>query len=119
KTASTVCKNTPITFTNTSTPVGGTSTWYFGDGASATGTSVSHAYISAGTYTVKLVVNLTGCVDSAMQTITVSPTPNANFTLSNGTGCNIPHTVSFTNTSTGNPTGYLWIFGDGNTSTAT
>ncbi|MDR1459159.1 MAG: PKD domain-containing protein, partial [Bacteroidales bacterium] len=40
----------------------------------------------------------------------------AGFTVSQPSKC-APSTVSFTNTSNGNPTSYLWIFGDGVTST--
>ena len=42
--------------------------------------------------------------------------PVANFTASLTTGC-APVIVNFQNTSTGNPTSYLWDFGNGNTST--
>ncbi len=118
KSSSTVCTNNPVTFTNTSTPGTGVSTWYFGDGGSASGNSAAHAYTAAGTYNVKLVVDFNGCIDSTSQTVTVVQSPTPNFTATNTTGCNVPFNVSFTNTTTGNVTGYLWIFGDGNTSTA-
>jgi gliding motility-associated-like protein len=42
--------------------------------------------------------------------------PVANFTANRTSGCS-PVTVQFTNTSTGNPTTFLWDFGNGNTST--
>lgn len=41
---------------------------------------------------------------------------NANFTANATTGCN-PTVIQFTNLSTGNPTSYLWDFGNGVTST--
>lgn len=119
KSATSVCKNTPVIFTNTSTPSGSLATWYFGDGTSATGNTVSHAYANAGTYTVKMVADLNGCQDSTTQTITVTQAPTASFTATNPVSCSVPFSVPFNNSSTGNPTGYLWIFGDGNTSTAT
>ncbi|MFC2113757.1 PKD domain-containing protein [Bacteroidota bacterium] len=42
--------------------------------------------------------------------------PSANFTSNVVSGCN-PLIVSFTDLSTGNPTGWQWDFGNGNTST--
>jgi gliding motility-associated-like protein len=42
--------------------------------------------------------------------------PIANFTVDKIAGCS-PLTVTFTSTSTGNPTSYFWTFGNGNTST--
>ena len=47
----------------------------------------------------------------------VVPTPVANFTASPVYG-NVPLTVQFTNTSTGDIDSYMWYFGDGETSTA-
>ncbi len=46
--------------------------------------------------------------------------PVASFSLNPSTGCSIPHTTFFTDTSTGNPaiTSWLWDFGDTNTSTS-
>ena len=41
-----------------------------------------------------------------------NPLVTANFTADYPTGCSIPHTVNFTNTST-NATSFIWDFGDG------
>lgn len=112
KSASTVCEGVPIVFTNTSTPGPGTSVWDFGDGTSTTSTNASHAYTAAGTYTVKLVVTYTNCVDSATQTVTINALPVADFTGSPTYSCSAPLTVNFTNTSTGGPgLSYAWTFG--------
>ena len=66
-------------------------------------------------YYVTVRDSITGCslIDSI--TVTVNPTPVANFTSAAGTGAGV---VTFTNTST-NATTYSWNFGDGNTSTVT
>lgn len=45
-------------------------------------------------------------------TAPVIPPPNASFSVS-GSGGNAPVTVSLTNLSSGNITGYFWTFGDG------
>lgn len=59
-------------------------------------------------YTLSLII----CLSAYM----VYAQPIANFTANKISGCS-PLTVSFTNTSTGNPTSYLWRLGNGNTST--
>lgn len=115
--ADSVCVNVPLTFTNTSAPVPGGATWDFGDGSTASGVNVQHVYTAAGTYTVKMVANFGACTDSAFQTVTVIDKPTAQFDAPNPTSCSVPHTVSFTNTTTG-AVSYQWNFGDGTTATA-
>ncbi len=125
---------------------GGTSTgsptdyqWSFGDGATATGATATHAYTLAGSYMVALDVSKpsTGCpfapciADSRVtQTVVVAgtpppPPPSADFTTS-VTCVNIGGfdqcqaqtgtAVTFTAAAT-DATGYLWDFGDGTTAT--
>ncbi len=53
------CPNRPVTFNDTSTTNGGPIVawrWDFGDGSSATSSTVSHSYATSGTYTVTLKV---------------------------------------------------------------
>ncbi|MCX6322688.1 MAG: PKD domain-containing protein [Sphingobacteriales bacterium] len=78
-TGDTVCKNQPITFTNTS--LGAYTSWYwnFGDGNTQNGgMSVTHAYALPGIYTVSLTVNNSkgqsscGCSNTFTRTITVN-----------------------------------------------
>lgn len=50
--------------------------WSFGDGGSATGTSVAHTYAAAGAYQVTVTgEDVLGNTSTASSTITVSPTP--------------------------------------------
>jgi len=119
KSNTTICTNNPISFTNTSTPGTGISFWNFGDGGTGTGTSVTHTYTTPGTYNATLIVDYNGCIDSVSQPITVVQSPSPSFTAASTTGCNVPFNVSFSNTTTGSVTGFLWLFGDGGTSTAT
>jgi gliding motility-associated-like protein len=112
------CINTPVTFTNTTTPAPTAVTWYFGNGNSATTTNATFAYPAAGTYNVMMVAQLTGCNDTAYQTVVVNPKPVSQFNANQTIGCSVPFNVQFTNTSTG-ATSYLWRFGDGTTSTST
>lgn len=115
--ASNVCANAPVTFTNTTTPGISNVKWYFGDGDTSTTISPVHQYRAPGTYTVKLVSFFNNCKDSTSKVITVAPAPLPQFTTPNSKGCELPFVVSFNNTSVG-ASSYLWIFGDGNTSTA-
>lgn len=118
----TVCVNEAISFTNTSVPGVGGSTWYFGDATTSNDPNPTKAYTTAGTYTVKLVMNYISCVDTAVKVIVVNPGPTADFVGGPVlTACQAPLTVNFTNQTTGG-TGYtyLWSFGQGGaTSTQT
>jgi PKD repeat protein len=111
---------TSIQFTDTSTGYPSGWTWQFGDGGTATNQNPVHMYTAAGTYTVRLTITRTGAASSTTtRTVTVAaPTkPTAAFSFSPAnpkTGTN----VQFTDTSTGEPTGYYWDFGDGATSNA-
>jgi len=65
-------------FTNSSSLNPGTLThlWTFGDGNTSANTNPSHTYITAGTYTVKLLVSSgLGCKDSVTRIVTVYPSP--------------------------------------------
>jgi PKD repeat protein len=102
-------------------------TWTFGDGASAFAASspalVQHAYSAAGTYTVTLtLVDKSGNVQSTSHQVTVIAPPTASFSVSpaqpvessptsfNATGSTDPNTG-------GSITSYSWNFGDGATGT--
>lgn len=95
---------------------GGTPPYNYSWTGSAVNTStlnVSPASTSG--YTV-IVNDSKGCSSNASHTVTVNSTPVASFTGSD-TSC-VPVTVQFTNSSQYAGT-YLWVFGNGQTSTAT
>ncbi|WP_277749825.1 PKD domain-containing protein [Methanoculleus taiwanensis] len=106
-----------VAFTDTSTDNPTAWSWEFGDGATSTEQNPVHTYAAAGAYTVSLAV--TNAVGSATEEkvgyIRVFVPPSANFTadVSSGTA---PLTVQFTDLSIGEPTSWLWDFGDGATS---
>ncbi len=110
------CEPLTVQFSNSSGS-GGTYLWDFGDGSTSTLPNPIHTY-SAGIYTVALTVS-NGLECSAKETIVdyikVLPSPVASFFGTPVSGCD-PLTVQFTNNSTG-ASSYVWIFGDGNTST--
>ncbi|PKL62972.1 MAG: hypothetical protein CVV31_03000 [Methanomicrobiales archaeon HGW-Methanomicrobiales-2] len=108
----------PLAVQFTDTSAGGPTswTWDFGDGETSTEQSPAHTYATAGTYTVSL--NATNAAGSNTHTeagyITVSAAPVlpvANFSADPTSGT-APLTVTFTDTSTGSPTGWAWFFGD-------
>lgn len=86
--------------------------WSFGDGQSASGSSVNHSYANAGTYTIRLTVtDTTGQTDSADQEVTVSvpgagPCPSCSQTSGNLSNGQTIYTNSF-NGGTGTYEGYL------------
>ncbi len=70
-------------------------------------------YAAPGSYTVSLTVSNTCGADGAQDTITVLPNPVASFEQSH-TSAWITQTISFTDTSQGNPAAWTWDFdGDG------
>jgi PKD repeat protein len=116
------CQGATVNFSDASTSSAGDPltnwAWDFGDGSPGSNLqNPSHIYTIAGTYTINLNVNTANCFDSVTGTITINPIPASGFTLVPTSGCG-PHSVVFTNTSSGAAT-YLWNFGNGNTSTTT
>ncbi len=97
-----------------------TYSWDFGNGTTSTSASPpAQSYPNTGTYYVKLTVTTNaGCTATAMDTIQVGTIkPVAKFTVSPTTVCvNAP--LTFTDQSTNSPNQWLWIFGDGGSSTS-
>ncbi len=105
----------PITATFTSLSTNATSwMWDFGDGTSSTLQNPVHIYNSPPSGNINLTINdSNGCSGT-------KSSPNVNyfvsdFTASNTSGC-APLITTFTDI-TQNAISWLWIFGDGNTST--
>ncbi len=115
-----------VTLTDTShyTPgaMGRTRIWTYGNGNSSTtlNAAAAQTYLTAGKYTVKLVViDTNGCKDSLTKTNYIEARhPVAAFSANYTTAC-LGQTLSFSNTSSG-ATGlsYKWDFGDGSADTA-
>jgi PKD repeat protein len=101
-----------VQFTDTSTE--GTSwLWDFGDTNTSTQASPTHSYAATGTYNVCLIVSNACSADTICTSVTVCVgEPIAAFTSSS-----VNLVATFTNNSTG-AVGYMWDFGDSQTSTS-
>lgn len=96
--------------------------WNFGDGNTSNATNPTHTYASAGTYSVSLVATNSCGNNTRTRSVTVTlpgVTPTANFTSGHTNPLCAGSSVSFTNTSSGNPTSYSWSFLGGSPSTST
>ncbi len=118
------CGPLPVTLKDMSTdmvPLSGYS-WSFGDGASASvgTTSVVHNYsvTAPGGYSVReIVTDNLGCIDSFTNTVNLTITAAAAKCKANPSGSCVGLNVNFSNSGSSPPGSYLWIFGDGATST--
>jgi len=90
--------------------------WNFGDSTTSTAQNNTHTYASTGNYTIHLFVRDTSsnCVDSTDMVIRITD-PVAGFSGTNLSGCS-PLIVNFTSNSI-DADSYLWLFGDGDSST--
>ncbi|MCW2527026.1 MAG: wcoG [Pseudonocardiales bacterium] len=94
--------------------------WNFGDGTTGTGSTPSHSYPAAGTYTVTLVVtDNAGATSTSVQTVVVTAAnvaPTAAFIKSN---VNLAASFDATGSTDvdGTIAGFAWNFGDGSTGT--
>lgn len=108
-----------VAFTDASS--GKTNSWFwdFGDGTTSMERHPSHFYALPGTYTVALTVAGEGGSNtktaSSYISVRASEGPTANFTATPVSGIG-PLPVTFTDTSTGSITSWVWDFGDGSSS---
>ncbi len=120
------CGLLSVLFKDTSTDISGvsitSSAWTFGDGGSASVSTdtTTHAYTSAGNYTIQLIAtDNVGCKDTLTKNSYVQiQRPVANFFASPSYVCQ-GTSITFTNISSGSPSSSTWDFGDGTTATTT
>jgi gliding motility-associated-like protein len=110
-----ICINTPINFSNTSTPAPVSSNWNFGDGTTSTVINPIKSYPVPNNYTVTLYNTYSYCTDSFSKTIKLLRRPTANFTANTTFKCQPNLIVDFQDQST-NAVNWFWDFGDGATS---
>jgi PKD repeat protein len=109
----------PLTVQFTDTSIGNPVSWYwtFGDGQTSQMQNPSHTYPAPGSYTTTLVVWFPwGSPRALSKVVTVLPSLKPGFIVNSRIGYE-PYTVRFTDLTTGGPTSWLWVFGDGTTST--
>lgn len=112
------CQGDPVSFTSTSSPDVVSCAWLFGDGNVSASCTPTHVYAQPGTYAVQLTVtNGAGCTHTHSETVLVGEVPLPAFEVQMLQDCH-PASVQFLNDSQ-LADGYLWDFGDGNTSTLT
>ncbi|RMG75742.1 MAG: PKD domain-containing protein [Bacteroidetes bacterium] len=109
------CAGNPLTFTNTSTGVGLSFLWDFGDGQTDTLVNPVHAFGAPGGYDVSLVAtDINGCVDSIqVPDFIFIEEFEANFGGDPIVGICPPLNTQFADSTIGNVTGWNWTFGDG------
>ncbi|TCJ14473.1 PKD domain-containing protein [Flaviaesturariibacter flavus] len=118
------CSPVVVNFRDLST--GGATAWHwdFGNGATSTLQNPSATFFSNGTYTVKLTVTSNNGANTSTVTktayVSVLDQPTVSFTSNTNTGCT-PALIQFTDQSSTPAgttiTGWLWDFGDNQTST--
>ncbi|MFT5232524.1 MAG: PKD repeat protein/subtilisin family serine protease [Candidatus Krumholzibacteriia bacterium] len=113
-----ICTGTTVQFTDASTGDPETWIWNFGEGSPSANQNPSHTYNIPGVYTVTLAVTAPeGDADVAkIDYITVTGPPVVSFTPSSLTFITAGDNVIFTDTTTGDPTSWVWDFGDGGSS---
>jgi len=109
-----------VTFTDKTTngPTGWS--WDFGDTATSSVQNPTHTYMAKGIYTVTLTAKNDNGADTAVKTgyVNVGVGPKADFrpVIIPYQRNQVPMQVSFVDQTIGNPTSWLWDFGDGQTS---
>lgn len=106
-----------VQFTDKSTGVPTTWKWDFGDGATSSEQNPKHTYTTLGTYTVTLTASNKDGSDTTSKAnlIVTTLAPVAEFKADRQVG-KAPFIVQFTDLSKGNPTAWVWEFGDGTSS---
>ena len=100
-------------FTNNSSG-SNTYIWIFDTIANSIQPNPFFTFNSDGVFEIKLLsINNSGCIDSSINYISVSPIPSADFSIDTSIGCE-PFNVIFNNNSN-NSSFYNWDFEDGNT----
>jgi gliding motility-associated-like protein len=113
------CDRVPFTFAdNDPNNAGDTYYWNFGDNFTGTGSSITHNYLSSGTYNVNVIATSPfGCVGngSTLANVTVFDSPVADFAVASNVMSELEPTFQFENQCSINTIGWQWDFGDNTT----
>ncbi len=103
-----------VTFTDTTVGDPTDLLWEFGDGNVSDDQDPVHIFTTPGNFIVRLTAGNAGGTATASQMVSIFGQPVATFSVSPGA---TDLTANFISSRAGNPTGWLWDFGDGATST--
>ncbi len=110
------CENQTVDFTdNTTILAGNINSWYweFGDGGVDNNQNATHSYLSEGNYNITLTVESDlGCSYSKIKTITVYPSPTADFTYISDCYLDAVVFSDASSTTVGTINSWAWNFGD-------
>jgi PKD repeat protein len=106
----------PVSFTGASTGDVRFWLWDFGDGSTSTRQNEVHSYRTAGFYKVSLTATSSTGTKKTLRTVPVMPEALAASFVFSPTSPRVGQTVSFADTTSGDPTSWAWDFGDGTTS---
>ena len=117
-----ICEFDNVTFIDNSTISNGNITswnWDFGDGNTSSLQNPSHTYSPSGIFNVQLnLISDSGCVDSIIISLIISPKPNADFSVADDCVDDALVVNNLSTVSSGSIAGLQWDFGDGNTSSS-
>ena len=108
------CINTPVNFSNATSPAPLSSLWNFHDGTpNSSQPNATHTFTTAGTYIVTLTNTYANCTSTSSDTITIGGNLVPAFTAAPTGACQAPLAVQFTDQTSPVPTQWTWDFGDG------
>ncbi len=115
------CDKDTVVFTNTSSSSQGIPTyiWSFGDASGSTIKNPTHIYANQGVYTVRLIANDNGCIDTIIKQIDLNHPIDAVMGVSKDSVCLGEPIIA---TSVSVPSGFVistWNWGDGTITTGT
>lgn len=93
----TVCVNSTVSFSNTSS-AHSYREWQYGDGATSNTVDGTHIYTAVGTYTVTLQAAFSPCIDYAVHVVHVIGGPPGGWVQSPEQPCPAPVTIQYTST---------------------
>lgn len=114
------CEGNVMQFTDATTALSGTTlsgfSWTFGDGGSSSLKNPTNTYSSSSSYTVNMIVtDSRNCMDTVSKTLTVSPNPSADFSITNACAYDTVKFNNSTSVSSGSIASFNWDFGNNTT----